>query len=60
VREMGLYDRGSLGILPVLWIRIIIIIECFQSLGSSCKNHILLVNNKNIPSVFSDKCLNML
>jgi hypothetical protein len=41
-----------------LWIGIII--ECFQSFGISCKNHILLINNKNILSVFSDKCLSIL
>jgi hypothetical protein len=54
VSEIGLYERGSLGFLPVLWIGIII--ECFQSFGISCKNHILLINNKNILSVFSDRC----
>jgi hypothetical protein len=53
--DIGLYERGSLGFLPFLWIGIII--ECFQSFGISCKNHILLINNKNILSVFSDKCL---
>jgi hypothetical protein len=41
VSEIGLYERGSLGFLPVLWIGIII--ECFQSFGISCKNHILLI-----------------
>jgi hypothetical protein len=41
---------GLLGFLPVLWIGIII--ECFQSFGISCKNHILLINNENKLSVF--------
>jgi hypothetical protein len=58
VSEIGLYETGSLGFLPVLWIGITT--ECFQYFGSSCENHILLINNKNILSVFSDKCLNIL
>jgi predicted Abi (CAAX) family protease len=37
-QEIGLYERGSLGFLPFLWIGIII--ECFQSFGISFKKHI--------------------
>jgi hypothetical protein len=46
VSEIGLYERGSLGFLPFLWIGIII--ECFQSFGISCKKHILLISVKSV------------